>query len=368
MKVAIITGAVPPAKCGVGDYTDVLISNLINAGIKIDVITDIKYGENNKGYVLHNVIKHWYGISFFITVLRVLKEINCDIVHIQYPTISYKGFIEINLLPILLRIKGYKVVYTLHEYSQRPLMSRIRRWPSVKASHKVIVVEDTFKIDLERLRLITSREKTEVIYIGSNIPKSNAAEGDLLRLRSQLFGNYNGLIASYFGFVNSNKELVTTIETMHTLNKEHRLFFKLLIIGELTPSDAYQNEILKRIHEYKLENEIKTVKYLPKEEVGKHIACSDFAIALFSNGVSIRNGSFLALYQEGIKVITTKPKNHYPIKLNNAIFLNSNSVSELKSALQQLQTLNLNKNLGDIINWDNIAQEHIRIYNSVYRL
>ena len=41
MKVAFITGAMPPAKCGVGDYTDVLISNLVNEGVDIHVITNV---------------------------------------------------------------------------------------------------------------------------------------------------------------------------------------------------------------------------------------------------------------------------------------------------------------------------------------
>lgn len=366
MKVAMITGAIPPARCGVGDYTDVLISNLIDAGIEIDVVTDVKYGEPDKGYTLHKVIKHWYGFSFFYIVLKTLKEIKCDIVHIQYPTISYKGYIEINLLPFLLRLKGYKVVYTLHEYSQRPLLSRIRRWPSVMASHKVIVVEDIFKKDLEKICFITTSTKIDVIYIGSNIPKSNASEEDLLKLRNQLFGNYTGLIASYFGFVNSNKELITTIETMNELNSENQLYFKLLIIGELNPSDPYQNEILILINKYKLANKIKVVKFLPKEEVGKYIACSDFAIALFKNGVSIRNGSFLALYQEGIKIITSKPMCHYPIVLNNTVYLNNNSVAELKNALINLKTSNLKKKFEPTTDWNNIADKHIKIYNLVH--
>ncbi len=365
MKIAMITGAIPPAKCGVGDYTDVLVSNLIHAGIEVDVITDIKYGESGKGYKLLNVVKQWYGISFILTILKTLQQSKYDVVHIQYPTISYKGYIEINLLPIILRAKGYKVVYTLHEYSQRPLLSRIRRWPSVKASHKVIVVEDIFKRDLEKLRLVTTETKVEVIFIGSNIPKSDKAETDLTELKHQIFGIYNGLIASYFGFINPNKELIITIESMNKLQKENQLFFQLLIIGELNPNDPYQNEILNLIRLYNLEDKIKITGFLNKELVGNYIACSDFAISLFKNGVSIRNGSFLALYQEGIKVITSKPHTGYPVNLKNAIFINNNSTSELTNALLNIQKSDLNKNVESISDWNNIAFKHINIYKSI---
>jgi glycosyltransferase involved in cell wall biosynthesis len=363
MRVAIITGAMPLAKCGVGDYTDVLVTNLIKAGVNIDVITDVKYGESDKSYTLHNVVKKWYGFGFFSIILNTLKNINCDVVHIQYPTISYKGFVEINILPLILRLRGYKVVYTLHEYSQRPFLSRVRRWPSVLGSNNVIVVEDLFKRDLIKLPFFrNSDDKIDVVYIGANIPRSSGSSAKLLNIKEKLFGNYDGLVASYFGFVNSNKVLLVTIETMGQLKKENQLFFKLLIISHLDTNDSYQNEILKLITQYGLTDDIIITGFLPKEDVGNYIACSDFGISLFANGLSVRNGSFLALYQEGIKVIATKTTENYPIALNNVVFIDNNSVDELKKALLKISHLDLTKTYEQITDWSEIAQKHILIY------
>ncbi|WP_343522471.1 glycosyltransferase [Pedobacter sp.] len=366
MRVAIITGAMPLAKCGVGDYTDVLVTNLVKAGVNVDVITDVKYGESDKSYTLHNVVKKWYGFTFFSIILSTLKNINCDVVHIQYPTISYKGFVEINILPLILRLKGYKVVYTLHEYSQRPFLSRVRRWPSVFGSHNIIVVEDIFKKDLVKLPFFkSSKDKIEVIHIGANIPKSSYSNDEILNVKKELFGDYDGLVASYFGFVNSNKVLLVTIETMGRLKKENKLFFKLLIISHLDLNDSYQSEVLKLITQYDLTSEVKVTGFLPKEDVGNYIACSDFGISLFANGLSVRNGSFLALYQEGIKIIATKPSEDYPIALNNVIFIDNNRVDELKNALLKISHIDLSKTHEQITDWDEIAQKHVLVYQRV---
>lgn len=366
MRVAMITGAMPLAKCGVGDYTDVLITSLTNAGVKVDVITDVKYGERNKSYTLHNVVKKWYGFGFFGIILKTLKNIQCDVVHIQYPTISYKGYVEINILPLILRLKGYKVVYTLHEYSQRPFLSRVRRWPSVLGSDSVIVVEDIFKKDLIKVPFFrNSEDKIEVVHIGANIQKSSYTSEKILTLRETLFGGYKGLIASYFGFVNSNKVLLVTIETMGNLKKENSLFFKLLIISQLENNDPYQNQVLKLIEQHGLADEIKITGFLPKEDVGNYIACSDFGISLFANGLAIRNGSFLALYQEGIKVIATTPHERYPMALNNVLFIDHNTVEDLKQSLLKISRLNLTKEYEPITDWKEIAQRHILIYQHV---
>ena len=368
MKVAFITGAMPPAKCGVGDYTDVLISNLVNEGVDIHVITNVEYGEINKLYTLHNVVKKWYCFNFFKTVISTLKKTGCELVHIQYPTISYKAFIEINLLPILLRFFGYKVVYTIHEYSQRPFLSRVRRWPSIFGSNKVIVVEELFKKDIIKIPFFKfSKRKIEVINIGSNIPKSSLSLKEIQNLKNSLFNDYKGLVASYFGFINENKEFLITIETMGNLKKTNKLFFKLLIISQLDIEDSYQKEVIDLIKKFDLEDNIKITGFIPKENVGNYIACSDFAISLFSKGLSVRNGSFLALYQEGIKVITSLPINEYPINLENVIYIKKNTVFNLENALFEILKTSLNKDFQQITDWKGISKRHISIYEGLIK-
>lgn len=364
MKIAIITGALPPAKCGVGDYTDILASFLAKKGIEISVITDKKYRLNDASYNVYSCIEKWHGLLFFKRILHILREICPDIVHIQYPTISYKWHPEINILPMLLRLYGYKVVYTLHEYSQRPMLSKIRRWPSILYSNVVICVENDFVSDIKRLPLLFSREKIYEVRIGSNIPHSTNSSLQNVELRGKIWNNYNGKICSYFGFINPNKCFDLVIKTMGKLKENDELHFRLLIISQLSEKDNYQNQIIELIKQYNLKDEVKILGYVSKDKVGNYIACSDFGICLFKNGVSPRNGSFLAMYQEHKTIVTTRSVLINPVEWNDLIFV-ENTESDLYEVLSSLQIDKTSHKDNQNIDWNIIAQKHVEIYKKL---
>ena len=104
--------------------------------------------------------------------------------------------------------------------------------------------------------------------------------------------------------------------------------------------------------------------YKAKEEVGKYISCGDFAISLFDKGVSVRNGSFLALYQEGLTVVTTRPNNDFP-DWPNIVYINEKSPNSLTNVLFKMRNHKKTSSLANCVNWVDIAEQHINLYKKL---
>ena len=89
-------------KCGVGDYTDVLVSYLSDIGIDVDVLTSANR-EVVRNDQIKPIITNW-GLSCIKEIFKYCKSNNINIVHIQYPTKGYGYKIGTNLLPLFNKI------------------------------------------------------------------------------------------------------------------------------------------------------------------------------------------------------------------------------------------------------------------------
>ena len=84
----------------------------------------------------------------------------------------------------------------------------------------------------------------------------------------------------------------------------------------------------------------------------------------FENGVSMRNGSFLAAQQEGIPVFTTESEDarKYLSDMKN-VYLIKNSVDMVTDAILRIQNGNLERlTKKSIFDWDEIALKYIDIF------
>lgn len=66
-----------------------------------------------------------------------------------------------------------------------------------------------------------------------------------------------------------------------------------------------------------------------------YLKASDFAVLPFYYGISVRNGSFLAAYQEGIDIITTKGDKNFPY--DDVYLMNDNTPQTIASAIEYMQ-------------------------------
>ncbi|MGL5416402.1 MAG: glycosyltransferase [Clostridium sp.] len=350
-KVLMITGSFPKDKCGVGDYSSLLTEEL-EKKIDVKVLTSTK---NLMKKDINNSIDSWKLSNIF----KILKEVNGmkrDIVHIQYPTIGYGKSIGINILPLFLRIKGYKVITTIHEYSDNSKLGKIRTGLSALLSNETIVVDERYKDDMLK-NFWLKNKKINYVNIASNIPKSKKKKEP--HLENKVMG--------YFGFINESKGIETILEAMKKLKDKNELKTKFLIIAELNEKNEYHKKLLEQIKEFELEDWITITGYLEANKVGEYINDTDYFALPFVNGYSPKNGSMLAALQENKIVITTKAKYDYK-DFEGLILLekynDTNKLAEIMKDMQEEKYKNHKINI-EKFTWAYVRDEHIKIYESM---
>lgn len=373
MRICMITGTMPPAKCGVGDYTEILSNGLAKIDdLELSVITTQGLGDKEPDYKVYPIVKKW-DFSCINIILNKIDEIKPDIVHIQYPTTEYKKYIFINFLPFILKCKNYTVITTIHEFSDNSSLGKFRLCPNILFSKKIIVVDPRFKEDILK-KSIFKHKDVQYVNIGSNIPKSNINDSERVEIRQKILASQDTFIIGYFGFINSKKGVETIINSISKLIDNGIENVKFLIIGELSKDDNYHLMLLNMIEELKLKENVYITGYLPKEEVGKYINITNVMALPFANGVSPRNGSFLAAKQESKPVITTRPKTGENDKLFSNVYYLEN-YNDIEGFIRIINNLikdsnravpNNNQNNSEI-DWNSISYKHYEIYTNALK-
>lgn len=197
----------------------------------------------------------------------------------------------------------------------------------------------------------------------SNIVPSVAPNDKIIELHNSLVKD-NMKLMSYFGFINEYKCFLELVEAIKHLKDAGKLKSKLVVIGELKESDEYHKKVLEKIREYNLDNDIIVTGYL-KDSVGDYLKASDFAVLPFYYGISVRNGSFLAAYQEGIDIITTKGDKNFPY--DDVYLMNDNTPQTIASAIEYMQDNSLKSEHRKIdFYWDDISKQHVELYEKIY--
>lgn len=376
MKILVICGSFPPVKCGVGDYAYTLYNKMADKA-DITVLTSKKAcSDNTTNIKVLNIIDKWRGLSLIRTVLRIIKKEKIDLVHFQFPTVEYGkfSFALFIMLPIILRLKRIRVVYTFHEYSNNRWVSKLLRKPAIYMSNKIIVVDDGFKPDIYARNRLINKRKIDVVHIGSNIPKSTLSDERLMELRKTILDNTSNHITNiiaYFGFINVAKRMDILFNALAQLKKEGKLSTMLLIIGEFNsekcPVELFE-ELQNIIEKNQLREYIHVTGYIDATHVGDYLKLSDAAVLLFKNGVSVRNGSMLAAQQEGLRIITTKPSANIDYFENDQFRLVENDVEQVMQEILDLQSHPVDKyNFNNVADWDDIVARHLEIYSDVLK-
>lgn len=360
MRICFIVGAFPPMKCGIGDYTYNLCRELKNLGMDIDVITSSNSESvNEDGFNIHNIINEWTFESKNI-IIKKLQELKIEVVHIQYPSEEYGESVFINLLPGIIKRKlGIKVVETVHEYLNYTYKGKLRNLINYKSADSIFVVEKQYIDKIKSFIPIISKSiDIKYIPISSNIPISNMDEYELQKLKENL-GLKDEKVISYFGFINELKGFEILLESVQEIKKSINNI-RLLILAELNKNNNYHQSIINKIEEYKMQDNIIITGFIDSsDKVADYLRLSDLAILPFKQGVSERNGSFLAAYNQGIPIITTCIEDKksedgiYYVNPGESIKI----VEEAKKILSVKQVYR-----RQVLSWGKIAEIHAETY------
>lgn len=304
MRICFIVGAYPTMKCGVGDYTSVLAEELAKHGNEVHVITSKRADSNkSKNVRVHNIVEVW-KLRAIPSIIKEIKRIKPDVVNIQYPSNEYYRRCVSLLPPIIKDIIKCRVTITIHEYDyfnmkeKKSLRDKIRLYLNFYKLDRVITVEEKF---IDRIKADYSKADIVHIPISSNIPKSDASEEELEKIKIK-FGLKGKKVISYFGFAVPVKGIEYLFNCIKKLDDNTRLFF----INELNPNNEYHETLLNLIETLGIKDKIIiTGFYDDAKDIANMLSASDVCILPFVNGLKTSNGSFLAAYNQKTKIITT---------------------------------------------------------------
>ncbi|MBE0606167.1 MAG: hypothetical protein IH610_07780 [Deltaproteobacteria bacterium] len=355
MKVLLVSGAYPPMQCGIGDYTARLAQSLgKRKDVTVAVLTDTAAGSAFEGIDLFPIVRTW-GFREIPVVLGLMSKWRPDIVHVQYPSHSYRKIQWI--LPTIAWLANGPVVQTWHEYYSP------RNWPSVLNAALpggLVAVRPYY---MEKMpvwyRWLNRHKEFRYIPNASSLPAVSLTKSDRNIIHTRLGASENGMIV-YFGFAYPAKEIELLFEIADP--QHHRL----VLICDLSTADAYQASILACSNRNDWAGKVTITGFLPPVEAANLLAAADAVILPFRDGGGEWNSSIHSAAVQGTFVLTnSREKQGYDEEANIYYAVPSDVPSMRKALLQYAGRRRQDSSAVHGTNWDSIASAHKELYQSL---
>ncbi len=335
MRVGLLIGPCHVGQCGVGDYSACLCDALRANGIDANVV-------RSGDWRLHRVL----------ATRDLLRSLNFDIVHIQYPTSGFGVYLGPQLLSLL-----QPCVVTVHEASQRRIPRKLSLLPfAVRPQHVIFtsIVEQQYA--LKWAPWVSGR--SSIIPVASAIPE---AAHNVERAIAEIV---------HFGLIMPNKGLEQVLE-LAVLIKTSALPLEIHIVGQVPSRHTnYFSDLRAKAHDLP----VVWHQGLSRERVAERLARSWIAYLPYPDGASDRRTSLRSTLLNGLAVITTKGTDT-PSALDNIVRFCSSprhalcAIRELVEDRQQLSAMSAKAiSYSRQFSWERIAQQHLEIYSSALGL
>jgi len=378
LNICIISGAFPPCRDGIGDYTARLIGGLRKENVRVSLITSkeeqiLKYLKENNIENVFPIIKRWNIFAVF-SILEFAAEGKFDIIHLQFPSSRYRRTFFLCFLPVLLGLfLRKKTVVTLHEFSISYPINKLRQIILGLGSSKVVLTDNN-EIEKFPAFFIAGKRKICFIPIGSNIDiyKADSEEKEEFFKKTGL--SKQAKIIAFFGFIHSNKGLDCLLKAVKKV-EACGISVQLLIMSQLDfETNAYHARIKKLIGTLELDKTVFITGYLSPEEVSKFLSFSDICALPFNDGATLRRGTLMAALSHGKAVISTHAGGNDSLQLidrKNILLVPSGNAQALAEAIKTICTDdNLRRKieegafcLSKDFSWDKIACMHKELYS-----
>ena len=357
VKILIVTGSFPPAKCGVGEYSYCLAQALAaNNSNQVGVLTSSLVGSEDRdipGVRIFRNVSDW-TLSSLIPTLRFISGYEPDCVHIQYPTQGYDGPLA-KFLPFLLRLQRIPVVQTWHEhYSECDAVG----WPNLLACSALIHVQPDLPRRLPRwVQIALGDTPVTLIRNASTIPVVPFDRSELERLKREI--SPERPIVCFFGFANPNKG----VERLFGIADP--AIHHLLLLCDLDAANPYHAAILQRSRENPWAGHVTVAGFQPAYRVAACLAVADAVVFPFPNGTGEWNTSLQAAAATGaLALATTRDPSLYGYDaVTNVCFCGCDQIPEMRDALARY----LGRRVAPQAHspWNEIAVTHESVYRSV---
>jgi glycosyltransferase involved in cell wall biosynthesis len=361
MRILLVSGSLPPMKCGVGDYT----ANLANAlnrrdDTSVAVLTDVAANPVPPDFTFEvfPIVKGWRMVDVS-RIAKVVRKWQPDLIHLQYPTQGYGPSYLPSLLPTLFGLMNVPTVQTWHEYHLgRPTLKIL----NAILGGDLITVRPNYRETMPNwYRWLIRRKRLDLIPSASPIPQIRLSPAERLALRSEFTPTPSRVVVN-FGFAFPPKRL----EQLFEIADPSRDY--LVLICDLNPDDEYHRVILDRVNREPWLGRVTITGFLPADRVGRILAAADAVVLPFRDGGGSWNTSIHAAATQGTFVLTTSRELQGYDAAANIYYAQPDDVADMRIALHTYggRRRNTTDESPDS-EWGAIADAHRAFYSSVLK-
>jgi glycosyltransferase involved in cell wall biosynthesis len=400
-RIVLIAGAYLPERCGVAHYTHHLRHRLYQQKIDSVILTTHKAAQESPEKEVIGVVSNWH-LTQIPALIKAIHSVSADILHIQHAAGTYGFDRSLFLLPLLLKLTGYRtpIVATVHEYGWwewQPswLPSHFLEWLKIWGQRNHWWDrEDGFLLTGSNAIITTNSDATETIRsrlphleniyqipIGANIAISSIDRHQAVQKVRQIHDwSMDTIVVAFFGFLHPVKGIETLLAAFQPVVERHP-HARLLLIGGVESlalpkqqAEQYWNRLQEAIATARLTQYVAMTGYLDETMASQYLTGSDIGVLPFNHGVTLKSGSLLALLAHGLPVVATRPPAPDPnFPESCACLVPPRNGDELAMAITRLvedgamrQRLSLaGHRFSQNFSWSGIAEAHADIYRSL---
>jgi glycosyltransferase involved in cell wall biosynthesis len=361
VKVAFVCGGLRPRYCGVSDYVVRLIGVLPQ---QVEPVV-LAAAPAEAPFEVLTPCADW-RLRDVLAVVRTVRRLDPDLVHVQYAPVSFRWRRAAHLLPLLVR---RPVVVTAHEVDALPF-------------HRALVAHATATIATtpQHAARLGAARRLRLVPIGPNIQPPPDDAGQLAReARAGWSIPLTAPLVVFFGFLHPVKGLEYLVRGFTRVRQrypEARLVLaggweSLALPGE--EGRAYRDRLQALRTEVGLDGAVLLTGYLRDREVSGLLFAADVVALPFTYGLSFKSGSLLAALAHGAPVVgTSSPDDHddasdYMLKVppRDAGALAEALLDLLDDPAQRLRLAQAGRRAAEPFAWSAIADAHLAIYDTV---
>lgn len=318
MRVGFVTGEYPPMQGGVGAFTREVARAMAGMGHTVHIFTrQAAEGADEDGISVRAQVGDRWGWGTLPLIQRWAQNERLDVVNIQFQTAAYNMHPAIHWLPA--RLKTPLTVITFHDLRVPYLFPKagpVRPWIVRKLARDADAVIATDRADEATLKRRWDIPNVAWIPIGSNVTTTPPPGYDRQAWRARLGVPPDGLLISYFGFLNESKGGLVLAEALAYLVKQGVPAYLVMIGGRAGSSDPtnlrYGERVDAVLAHHGVEERVHWTGFVDDAQVSAHFYASDITALPYLDGVSLRRGTLMAALAHGRAIVTTHPQTEAP--------------------------------------------------------
>lgn len=315
-RLVIVSGSFPNIFCGVSRHVDIIARRTAhrdNYDVHVLTSTDPAVDPTiTQGYHVHGRVGKW-GILQAHHICREILRLRPDVVHIQNPTIKYRGWHSGTMsavVPLLKRMAPQvRVVVMQHDIAVGEPVLRWRYYPLFHAADAIVVSN---RRDYQAVLAVgISRSKLYLAPVSSHLTPTANSASTRASGRDKFGIDMNARCVAYFGFIDPARNIDVLVRAIKLLHHKD-MHIQGLIMGKAhAGQESYYRKCQQLAEKLRIAKYIIWTGYADHEQIANGLAAADVFVSLMQRGADLRNTSIITAILAHLPIVTTQNPRYY---------------------------------------------------------